>query len=102
MPTHYGGGSKKTDKEELLKKAGEAKMKEQEAKDKESMKEGAKSASNKMRKLTDKEKTLLSKHFEAKEHSKSEKARMRMAVMRSPKPVDTPAKIRKLHDKLFG
>jgi len=77
-------------------------MAEQEAKEEKNMKQGAKSASSKMRKLTDKEKSALAKHFEGTDHGKSEKARMRMAVMRSAKPVDTPAKLKKLHAKLFG
>lgn len=53
-----------------------------------------------MRKLTDKEKDLLTKHFATVEHSKAEKARMRMKLMRS-KEVKSMKGLSKLHEQIF-
>ena len=47
-----------------------------------------------MRKMTEKEKKVFNKLSDGMD--KTEKARLRMKVMRSEKPVDTPAKLKKL------
>lgn len=47
-----------------------------------------------MRKMSEKEKKVFNKLSDGMD--KSEKARLRMKVMRSEKPVDTPAKLKKL------
>lgn len=47
-----------------------------------------------LRKMTDKEKTVFNKLMGGA--SKSDKAKVRMKVMRSEKPVETPAKLKKL------
>lgn len=47
-----------------------------------------------LRKMNDKEKEVFKKLMEGK--GKSESAKLRMKVLRSEKPVDTPAKLKKL------
>lgn len=49
---------------------------------------------NKMRKMTEKEKEVFAKVAEGM--NKSEKAKLRMKVMRSSSPVETPAKMKKM------
>lgn len=54
-----------------------------------------------MRKMADKEKVLMKKHMDLhmKDASKSDKARARMAVMRSETPVKSMAGLHKLLGK---
>ena len=65
-----------------------------EKKEESSSDEAPKKKKGGLRKMTEKEKTVFNKLMEGK--TKSEKAKVRMALMRTEKPVDTPAKLKKL------
>lgn len=54
------------------------------------------------RKMTDKEKKLLAKHYEKNPHDKSQKARMNSAVMKRMTPIKSMKGLEKLHKETFG
>lgn len=60
----------------------------------EPVKEEKAKSGGKLRKMTDKEKAVFAKH--TGDMDKSQKARLRMKVLRSPSPVETAAKLKKL------
>ena len=53
------------------------------------------------RKMTEREKKLLAKHFESNPHDKSQKARMRSAVMKRPE-VKSMKGLEKIHREVFS
>ena len=94
MPSHYGNKS-------MPKKTPVAMATKKGTKSADDPSGSAEKSIKGFRKMTDREKKLLAKHFESNPHDKSQKARMRSAVMKRPE-VKSMKGLEKIHREVFS